>query len=79
MAPVVVVPGDCNGDQMVNAPDVVGTVLEILDGDGSLASATPGGGYRGNPGCDGNQDAIVDAGDVSCVILLIFNGPGACS
>jgi hypothetical protein len=78
-APQAVLPGDCNGDQMVSAPDLTGVVLEILDGDGDRAVDTPGGSYRGNPGCDGNQDSIVDAGDLSCVVLLIFSGANACA
>jgi hypothetical protein len=37
------------------------------------------GSFVGHPlGCDANQDAIVDAGDVSCTTLLIFEGPGVC-
>ena len=33
----------------------------------------------GNPvGCDANADQIVNAADVSCTVLLIFEGQGAC-
>lgn len=71
-------PGDCNGDGVVDAGDISACVLEIFDGDGSLAGDTPGGTFPGTPGCDSNQDGLVDAGDISCTVLLIFNGPGAC-
>jgi hypothetical protein len=44
-----------------------------------LAADTPGGTFPGNPvGCDANADTYVNAGDLSCTILIIFNGPGAC-
>lgn len=72
------VPGDCSGDSLVDAPDIPATLLELVDDDGDLAINTPGGTFEGNPGCDGNEDEYVDAGDVSCLILLIFNGPGSC-
>lgn len=72
------IPGDCNGDQVVDAGDISALVLEIFDGDGASPAATPGGTFPGTPGSDANQDGLVDAGDVSCLVLIIFNGPGAC-
>ena len=72
-------PGDCNGDELIDAGDLTAMVLEVFDGDGNLPAGTPGGTFPGNPaGCDGNEDGVVDAGDLSCVVLLIFNGPGSC-
>ena len=39
----------------------------------------PGGTFLGNPiGCDANGDGTISAGDITCVVLIIFNGPGAC-
>ena len=64
--------GDCNGDGAVDAADISSFVLEIFDGDNSDPAQTPGGTFKGNPvGCNPNQDYIVDAGDLSCTILII--------
>ncbi len=66
--------GDCNDDGVVDAGDISAVILEIHDGDGTGAAATPGGTFPGEPrGCDPNQDSQVDAGDISCTILVIFN------
>ena len=71
--------GDCNADNAVNAADVSGLVLEIFDGDGTNPSAVPGGTFLGDPiGCNANADALVDAGDLACVVRLIF-GSGGCT
>jgi hypothetical protein len=73
------IPGDCNGDEIVDAGDISALVLEIFDGDGSHPADTPLGTFPGDPvGSDSNADGTVDAGDISCTVLLIFNGPGAC-
>lgn len=65
--------GDCNGDTGVNAGDLTGMVLEIFDGDPPDPGSTPWGTFAGNAiGCNPNQDFMVDAGDVSCVVPLIF-------
>ena len=54
-------------------------ILEIFDGDGAAAVDAPGGTFGGDVyGCDANVDDIIDAGDISCAILIIFNGQGAC-
>jgi hypothetical protein len=51
----------------------------VFDGDGNGAPDAPQGSFAGDPsGCDSNSDAIIDAGDISCTILLIFGGSGAC-
>jgi hypothetical protein len=71
-------PGDCNGDTFRDAGDISAEVLEIFDGDGTAPSDTPLGSFVGNPvGCNPNQDAAVDAGDISCLVILIFGG-GTC-
>ena len=68
--------GDCNGDGFVNAADLVACGLEAFDGDGNFWLDVPGGSFHGNPvGCDANADTIVDAGDLSCKINLIFGRP----
>lgn len=62
----------------MNAADVSGLTLEIFDGDGSDPAAVRGGTYPGDPtGCNANGDAVVDAGDLSCLVRMIF-GSGAC-
>lgn len=70
---------DCNLDFHVNAGDLSAVVLEIFDGDGTLAADTPGATFLGSPdGCDANGDDTVSAADLSCIVLRIFNGPGSC-
>ncbi len=50
-------------------------MLEIFDGDGTFWADVVGSTYVGSPvGCDANDDTTVDAGDISCTILLIFGG-----
>jgi Tol biopolymer transport system component len=71
-------PGDCNGDSMVNAGDISALVLEIFDGDGNLPGNVPNPTFPGNPvGCNPNQDFVVDAGDLSCLIQIIWYGAAA--
>lgn len=73
------VAGDCNHDDQVNAADTIACVLELFDNDGAYWLDAPGGDYAGNPlGCDSNQDTIIDAADLICTTLIIFNGPHAC-
>ena len=72
------VPGDCNDDSVVNVSDLTAVVLEIFDGDGSVAASAPGGTYPGTIYCDSNTDTIINVSDLTCVVLLIFNGTGAC-
>jgi len=36
------------------------------------------GAFGSNNLCDSNVDSKVDAGDLSCTALKIFNGPGGC-
>ena len=70
--------GDCNGDGHVDAGDLSALVLEIFDGDDVLPANVPGGTFPGNPvGCNPNQDLVVDAGDISCDVLIIWGGGSA--
>ncbi|MCP3904825.1 MAG: hypothetical protein GY715_14455, partial [Planctomycetes bacterium] len=67
--------GDCNSSDYVAVADVVAVGHEIFDDDGTFWVDVPGGTYLGSPvGCDANADTEVNAGDVSCTILLIFGG-----
>ncbi|MCE7982438.1 MAG: choice-of-anchor D domain-containing protein [Caldilinea sp. CFX5] len=72
-------PGDGNGDQMVDANDISACIQEIFDNDGHFWQDAPGGSYPGAPGCDANQDTQIDAGDVSCTVLMVFAGVEPCS
>jgi hypothetical protein len=72
--------GDCNNDGAVNAGDLTALVLEIFDGDGNVPANVPLGTFTGNPlGCNPNQDLVVDAGDISCEVMLIFDPNTACA
>ena len=73
-------PGDCNNDGSVSDTDFTPVVLEIFDGDGDEPGATPGGTFSGDPlGCNANEDSTVNAADLICTSLLVFNGEGACA
>ncbi|MBN1146188.1 MAG: hypothetical protein JXA78_02955 [Anaerolineales bacterium] len=66
---------DCNGDSYINASDLSFLVREIFDGDGNLPINVPTPPYVGDPvGCNPNFDALVDAGDLSCTVKVIFYG-----
>ncbi|MFQ5340583.1 MAG: Ig-like domain repeat protein [Anaerolineae bacterium] len=59
--------GDCNGDEAVDRNDIFSIVRDIFD---PL--------FPGTAGCDANEDAKVDAGDVPCTALIMGAGPGVC-
>src|SRR3989338_6196980 len=68
--------GDCNKSGKVDAGDYNSIQFEIMDGDGNLAIDARDGTFIGDPiGCDANADNIIDAGDLSCVSLLMFGKP----
>lgn len=72
------IPGDCNSDGVVNGGDLTAVVLEIFDGDGTLPANVPNPTFLGNPvGCNPNMDYVVDAGDLSCTVQIIWYGPAA--
>jgi hypothetical protein len=71
-------PGDGNGDQQVDTKDISACIQEIFDNDGHFWLDVPGGSYPGATGCDANQDTQIDAGDVSCTILMVFAGVEQC-
>ena len=74
-----IVSGDCDGNKIVAEEDVNAIQKEIFDGDGEDPDDAPEGTYKGNLGCDANEDNKVDAGDITCVALIIQNGEGACT
>jgi len=78
-SPTAVHLGDGNGDQVVDMGDVTACVQEIFDNDGYFWQNAPSGDYPGTTGCDANQDTLIDAGDVSCTLVLIRNNGDICS
>ena len=67
--------GDCNGNGAVSAADLIGGALEIFDADGTFWADAPGSTFVGSPvGCDANANTVINAGDISCIILRIFGG-----
>jgi hypothetical protein len=76
----LLLPGDCNGDGVVDAGDLSALTLEIFDSDGNEPRGVTGGTFAGQPiGCNANEDVTVDAGDISCAVLVAFEGQGACA
>lgn len=74
-----VVRGDCNNDGALDAGDLSALPVEVFDADGPWALDAPGSTFPGiTSGCDPNQDARVDAADVTCVVLKLFGGSAAC-
>lgn len=70
--------GDSNGDEVIDRADIVACIQEIFDKDGTLSQDAPGGSYVTNSSCDTNQDAVIDAGDISCTGLLRVDGQHLC-
>ncbi|MSP11330.1 MAG: Ig-like domain repeat protein [Chloroflexi bacterium] len=64
--------GDCNADGAVNRGDIFSIVAKIFDT--SVLTPVPS-----PSACDSNQDRLLDAGDLPCTALIMFNGPVACS
>ncbi len=61
-------PGDANGDLVVNGADLVLTVQEIFDMDGTAAADRCGDGPCPEPEVDGDGDSDIDAADLAVVI-----------
>ncbi len=81
---------DCNADGGINAGDFPAIVLEIFDNDSDNAWwKTYLGSFIGSPlGCDANNSKngtgntpvdSVDAADISCAVLVYFDGNPPCS
>ena len=78
-------PGNCNRSTIpapsgIEAGDLTATGLEIFDGDGSAWYNIYQGTYTNfsSYGCNSNQDAVVDAGDIACTAQKIFNNSYVC-
>jgi glucose/arabinose dehydrogenase len=63
--------GDCNGDGLVNAQDILPLIHEIDDGDIHLMITAQDGTHAGSWGCDANADSVIDARDLDALLRLI--------
>lgn len=63
--------GDCNGDGLTDARDIIPIRREIDDGDGPMRINAQNGAYRGTWGCDVNQDDVIDADDVAALLRIV--------
>lgn len=70
--------GDSNGDELIDGADIVACIQEIFDNDGTLSPDAPDSSYVTGSLCDTNQDAVIDAGDISCTSLLRVDGQHLC-
>jgi hypothetical protein len=68
------VPGDADGDGVLDIADAIGIVAEIHDGDGADPSDAPYASYPGTVDADANQDGAIDAADVSAATELLYGG-----
>jgi len=57
-------PGDANGDGLIDAFDGLDSIGEIFDGDGDAVAAVKDAGVRSAPGIDVNGDTLVSAADL---------------
>ena len=63
--------GDCNGDGLTDARDILPTLKEIDDGDGGARINAQNGDYRGSWGCDANADDVIDEADVAALVKMV--------
>jgi glucose/arabinose dehydrogenase len=63
--------GDCNGDGLTDARDILPTIREVDDSNGGARIDAQKGAYRGSWGCDANVDNVIDAADVAAVRQLV--------
>jgi glucose/arabinose dehydrogenase len=55
--------GDCNGDGVAGAQDMLALLLELGDGDGHPMIEAQDGAYAGSWGCDANADGLITSAD----------------
>jgi glucose/arabinose dehydrogenase len=63
--------GDCNGDGLTDARDILPTIREVDDSNGGARVDAQKGDYRGSWGCDANLDNVIDSADVAAVVKLV--------
>ncbi len=63
--------GDCNGDGLTNARDLVPTLREIEDGDAHSTYTAQDGDFAGSWGCDANADGLINRADFDTLVEII--------
>jgi glucose/arabinose dehydrogenase len=63
--------GDCNGDGLTDARDILPVIREIDDGDGEMRINAQNGDYHGSWGCDANEDDVIDSADLTALVKLV--------
>ncbi|HUO83692.1 MAG TPA: PQQ-dependent sugar dehydrogenase [Thermoanaerobaculia bacterium] len=64
-------PGDANGDGVVNLDDLAALAAEITDGDGDVTFEAQKGQYPGCWGADVNEDGRIDWADYSALTYML--------
>jgi len=67
---VAVLPGDVDGNRVVNAADLRQLIDELFDGDGDRAGDVGGGTVRSTAGADVNGDGRITAADLTALLSL---------
>ena len=67
---VAVLPGDVDGNRVVNAADLRQLIDELFDGDGDRADDVGGGAVHSTAGADVNGDGRITAADLSALLSL---------
>jgi glucose/arabinose dehydrogenase len=68
---VTPLPGDCNGDGLVDARDIAALAQEIADGGPHPTFTAQDGSFRGSWGCDVDQNGTIDARDMEALLALV--------
>lgn len=63
--------GDCNGDGLTNADDILPMIHEIQDGDTHPMITAQDGTHAGSWGCDANADSVIDGRDLEALVRMI--------
>ena len=64
-------PGDCNGDGIVDAADIAALTQELADGDPHPTITAQDGAFRGSWGCDVDQNGVIDSRDLAALISML--------
>ncbi len=68
---IVPIPGDCNGDGLVDAADIAALTQELADGDSHPTITAQSGGFRGSWGCDVDQNGVIDSRDMTALLAKV--------
>jgi hypothetical protein len=67
---VAALPGDVDGNRVVNAADLRLLIDELFDGDGDRVGDVGGGAFHSTAAADVNGDGRVTAADLAALLLL---------